>query len=127
VVEIAIFSAVMLVVSPLVLAGVLAWMPADYFAREERIGAALANRHPAIRVTARVLKNALGLLLCVAGLVMLVTPGQGLLTIVAGLVLLDLPGKRGIELRIVRNARVLRTINKLRARFHHPPLVVPRA
>lgn len=39
-------------------------------------------------------KNVFGFVLIVAGIVMLVTPGQGLLTIFLGLAIADWPGKR---------------------------------
>ena len=119
------FSLAMLIVSPLVLAVVVTWLPADYFVTGEPPLGSLANRHPAIRVVFHLGKNVAGGVLVVAGLVMLLTPGQGVLTLLAGLMLLDIPGKRAIELRIVRNPRVFRAINKLRARAHHPPLELP--
>lgn len=119
------FSLAMLVVSPLVLAIVVTWLPADYFVTGEPPLGSVAARHPAVRVAFHLGKNLAGVLLVLAGLVMLVTPGQGVLTLLAGLMLLDLPGKRGIELKIVRNPRVFRAINRLRARAHHPPLELP--
>ena len=118
-------SLAMLVVSPLVLAVVVTWLPADYFVTGEPPLGSLANRHPAVRVAFHLGKNVAGVLLVLAGLVMLVTPGQGVLTLLAGVMLLDVPGKRAIELKIVRNPRVFRAINKLRARAHHPPLELP--
>jgi len=71
-----------------------------------------------------ILKNLLGVALVVIGLVLALpgVPGQGLLTILVGLLMLDIPGKRRLELAIVRRGPVLRTINKLRARFKRPPL-----
>ncbi|MFN7952383.1 MAG: PGPGW domain-containing protein [bacterium] len=118
-------SLVTLIASPLVLAAVLAWMPADYFRNDPAPPSSFAGRHPAVRIAFHVAKNVVGTLLFAAGVVMLVTPGQGVLTILAGLLLLDLPGKRVVELRIVRNPHVLRAVNKLRARAHHPPLELP--
>ena len=70
-------------------------------------------------------KNLAGAVLVLAGLAMLVLPGQGLLTIVVGLLFLDFPGKRSLELRLVRHPPVLRTINWLRATAHRPPLQMP--
>jgi hypothetical protein len=49
-------------------------------------------------------------------------PGQGVLTMIVGLTLLDFPGKRGLECRLIGRPRILRTINRLRARFGRPPL-----
>ncbi len=126
-VVVAAFSLVMMVASPLLLAALLAWMPADYFARDEPAPSRWAGRHPAARAALQLAKNAFGVLLVAAGVVMLVTPGQGVLTIVAGLMFLDFPGKRAVELRIVRNPKILHAINALRARAHHPPLELPRA
>jgi hypothetical protein len=35
---------------------------------------------------------------------------------------LPFPGKRGLERRMIGRPRILRSINKLRARFHREPL-----
>jgi hypothetical protein len=51
-------------------------------------------------------------------------PGQGVLTILLGVMLLDFPGKRNLETRLVRQPRVFRSINALRARFDKPPLIL---
>ncbi len=67
-------------------------------------------------------KNLLGGLLIVAGLIMLVTPGQGVLSILLGLVLVDVPGKRKVERKIIERKSVLKVVNRLRARAGQPPL-----
>jgi hypothetical protein len=56
---------------------------------------------------------------------MLFTPGQGIVTILIGLVLVDLPGKRALERWMVGRPRVLAAINRLRAKYGHPPLEDP--
>jgi hypothetical protein len=70
------------------------------------------------------LKNVVGIVLLMAGIVMLFTPGQGILTILLGLSFVDFPGKRGLERRIVGNPVVLDKINSLRARANRPPLEI---
>ena len=60
----------------------------------------------------------------VAGVAMLVLPGQGLLTILIGLMLISFPGKRGLERRIVGRPTILRILNGMRARRSLPPLIV---
>lgn len=70
-------------------------------------------------------KNVLGILLVLAGLAMLVLPGQGLLTLVIGLALLNFPGKRSLMRRLIGQPRVRRTINRLRAKAHKKPLEAP--
>lgn len=73
----------------------------------------------------RIGKNAVGAILILAGLAMLVLPGQGLLTLTVGLVLTDVPAKRRILRRILGRKRVLALVNRLRRRFQRPPLEPP--
>lgn len=76
-----------------------------------------------VRLLGRVAKNLVGGLLAVAGLAMLVLPGQGLLTLALALLLLDLPGKRKLEARLLRSRRFQHWINRLRQRLGRPPLL----
>jgi hypothetical protein len=99
-------------------------MPADYFAGRDPAPNRWADSHPAIRMTALVVKNLLGAVLVAFGLVMLFTPGQGILSILMGLSLLNVPGKRALERRIVGNPVVLRALNRVRARAGRQPLIV---
>ena len=62
------------------------------------------------------MKNILGILLLLVGIVLLFIPGQGLLTIFTGLMLINFPGKRRLELYIVRKNTILRAINWIRTR-----------
>jgi hypothetical protein len=73
-----------------------------------------------------VLKNLLGATLVVLGAVLSLPgmPGQGLLTILAGILLLDFPGKRGLLFKMLSRPTLLRSINRLRAIFSRPPLIV---
>ncbi|WP_447980744.1 hypothetical protein [Candidatus Nitrospira bockiana] len=56
---------------------------------------------------------------------MLVLPGQGVLAILVGLTLLDFPGKRQLQSRLVRQRKVLESLNGIRRKFHRPPLLPP--
>jgi hypothetical protein len=69
-------------------------------------------------------KNVAGVVLVLLGLVMALPgiPGQGILTMIVGITLIDFPGKRGLERRMIGRPRILRSINRLRARFHRAPL-----
>ncbi len=67
----------------------------------------------------------MGLVLVLAGLAMLVLPGQGLLTLVIGLGLLNFPGKSSLIRRLLGQNKVLGTINRLRARVKKEPLAAP--
>ena len=77
---------------------------------------------PAIRVGLLVVKNTTGGVLIVAGLAMLLLPGQGLLTLAAGLLLLDFPGKYGVERRLVSRGPVRASLNWIRRRRGREPL-----
>ena len=104
-------------------------MPADYFTHRKPMGDSRRSRHPLIRGTMHVLKNLLGFVLVVAGLVMSIPPipGQGVLTILIGLSLLDFPGKWNLQLRIVKAAPVRKSIDWIRTKYHRPPLQIPES
>jgi hypothetical protein len=97
-------------------------IPADYFLQRRFHQKLWASRHPALRMALLIGKNLLGCLFIVAGLAMLLLPGQGILTILAGVVLLDFPGKYRLVRWIVGRPQVLRTINWLRLKAERPPL-----
>jgi len=101
---------------------VVGW-PVDHFRRSGR-PPFWAHRHPAVRVVGLVLKNLAGLILFALGVVMALpgVPGQGLITALIGLTLINFPGKAGLERRLIARPTVFRAVNRLRARFHHPPL-----
>lgn len=72
-----------------------------------------------------VIKNLVGYMLFIAGLAMLVLPGQGLLTLFLALALINFPGKKKLIRRLLGQKRIFNTITRLRARFHKPPLELP--
>lgn len=92
-------------------------IPEDYFVAERRPPVA----HPVLRV----LKTLLGAALVVAGIAMLVLPGQGILTILLGVMLMEFPGKYRLERALVRRRLVLRVLNAMRRRAGAPPLRAP--
>jgi hypothetical protein len=76
--------------------------------------------------TGLVLKNVLGSVLIVVGAILAVplVPGPGLLISVAGLLLLDFPGKAAMLRKLLNKPIVLRPINRLRRAFARAPLLV---
>ena len=56
---------------------------------------------------------------------MLALPGQGILTMLVGLMLMDFPGKRSLEIRIIGNRMVSRTVNWMRRKAKREPLRIP--
>jgi hypothetical protein len=120
-------SAVVFVVSLAALREALIRIPPDYFNRKPGAESSWRARRPVASLLLRLAKNLLGALLLIAGVVMLLTPGQGILAIILGVSLLDLPGKRALERKLVGNDQVFRGINKLRAKAGRPPLERPQS
>ncbi len=100
-------------------------LPATYF-HSSHDRELWRDRHKVVRWTGIILKNLLGLILVVAGIIMAIpgVPGQGVLTILFGIMLLDFPGKRALELKLVSRPAVLSRINQLRLKFGKQPLVL---
>lgn len=116
---------VSLVASLVLLPFLVVRIPADYFRHERREREYVHDRHPVVQQVIVILKNALGVVLVLAGLAMLVLPGQGLLTLLIGLMLTDFPGKYRLEKRLIAQPGVLKAVNWLRARAGHAPLEPP--
>jgi hypothetical protein len=105
----------------------LARIPADYFSgRELRARGIPKPERSALQILLLILRNLLGALLVVCGILALVLPGQGVLTILVGVLLMNFPGKRRFERWLLARAPVLRVINGLRRRAGKVPLE-PRA
>lgn len=118
-------SAVMFVATLVVVPVVIARIPADYFTRPRRRRYLLQGRYPLLGLLALILKNLLGLMLLLAGIAMLVLPGQGLLTILISLTLLNFPGKYRLERGVVERPAVFRSINWIRRRWGVSELEFP--
>jgi len=123
VVWIVLFSVVTFVISIIATIIVLIKLPDTYF-KAEHGREFWVERHPVLRWGGLVLKNLLGAVLVLFGVLMSLpgVPGQGVLTILMGVMLLDFPGKRRLELKLVSRPNVLRAINRIRQRFDRPPL-----
>jgi hypothetical protein len=107
---------------------ILICLPSDYFCAPRTKRAQDAGRSIVVAIVVAigvVLKNLLGAILIVIGVVLSVPgmPGQGLLTVLAGICLADFPGKRWLLYKILGRAPLLRAINRLRTKFSRPPLV----
>jgi len=95
-------------------------LPADYFISQPIRD--WPTRHPAVHVALVLFKNFCGLLLLLAGIAMLVLPGQGLLTILMAILLLDFPRKRELERWLIRLPGLRRSANWIRQRHGREPL-----
>lgn len=112
-----------MVVSIVIVVVMVVKIPANYFSSHYQADF-LPGASWLTRWSATILKNLAGAVLVVAGIVMLIGPGQGILTILIGLILMDIPGKRPLEARIIKRPAVLAAVNKLRAKYAKPPLLL---
>lgn len=121
----AVLFVVSFVASLVLVSFVLVRLPANYFHAEHR-REFLSDKPWAVRWGGIILKNIVGFILIVLGVIMSLpgVPGQGILTILLGLLMMDIPGKRPLETRIVNRPAVLSKINALRKRFGKPPLIL---
>ncbi len=119
-------SIAMFVLSLVVFPLVVVHLPTDYFVRSQRAPASQRRRYPVVWAVLSVAKNLTGAGLILAGVAMLVLPGQGLLTILMGLALTNFPGKFGLERRLVRMPRIARALNRIRRSAGRPALEIPR-
>lgn len=116
-------SVVVFVASMILVPILVVRMPADYFKRGPR-PPRWANHHPIARAALVTGRTVLGVALLLAGVVMLVLPGQGILAMVAGVMLLEFPGKERVERWIISRGPVIRSINWLRKRGGRSPLEI---
>jgi hypothetical protein len=106
-------SLLMLVGSVLLVPWLVLRAPHDVFVRERP---AAVDRPGVYAFVVFLVRNTLGVILLVAGILMLVLPGQGLLSIVAALCLLDVPRKRELLKRIVVRPPVWKALGWIRSR-----------
>jgi uncharacterized membrane protein SpoIIM required for sporulation len=97
-------------------------IPADYFANDKPHRTPWAVHHPFVRGALLFSKNLAGYVLILAGILMLLLPGQGLLTILIGIMLLDFPGKFRLQKWLLTRRTVLKSVNWLRKRAKRTPL-----
>ena len=118
-------SIIMVIASLVLIRYLILWLPADYFLRDDQPSD--ANQHPTLRVVMVVLRNILGILFVLMGLIMVLPgiPGQGILTLLIGLSLMDFPGKRRLQLKIISQRVVLNAVNAIRMKSNKPPLQLP--
>ena len=100
----------------------VALIPSDYFIENKRNK--YQSSYPLTWLISIIIKNIVGYILIIGGILMLVLPGQGLFTIIIGLMLSNYPGKYFIERKFIALPSVLKTINWLRKKSNKPPLKV---
>ncbi|MDG2388733.1 MAG: PGPGW domain-containing protein [Planctomycetaceae bacterium] len=122
---IAILSGLTLLASAVITPWLLSMIPQDYFLTHEEYLGKWKTTRPLLRGTVLLIRNLIGLALCLLGLIMLVTPGQGMVMILLGLACSTFPGKRTLELKILNQRGVLSSVNWLRKKMNRQPLLLP--
>ena len=120
----AIGSFIVFIVSILLIPWIVTRIPSDYFTHPKRQKYLWSDQPLAVRLLFIFLKNVLGVILVLGGIVLLLLPGQGILTILIGLVIMDFPYKYKVETWIIKHPFILRTINKLRSKVKQQPLEI---
>jgi NosR/NirI family transcriptional regulator, nitrous oxide reductase regulator len=119
------FSIALFVGSIIAVPWLVARIPPDYFMPKANGQNEFRQQHPTASLWWRLLKNVLGVVLLLAGVAMLILPGQGLLTILLGVMLVNFPGKRSLELFIIRRPSISRGVAWIRRRSGRDALQIP--
>jgi len=112
---------VMALTSTIALPWLLLRIPAEYFVSRAK---PKLDRSP-LGWLIWLLRNSVAIVLLIAGLLMLVLPGQGLLTILIAIGASTFPGKYRLERAIMRRQTVFKAANWIRARYHRSPIIHP--
>lgn len=121
---IGVLSVVMFVGTIVAIPIILSRLPTNYFQHDlEHVW--MEGYHPIFRQMGLLIKNTVGLIFLLAGIAMLVLPGQGILTMVIGVSLLDFPGKRKLEHKLLTQPMVFQAMNAIRAKCSKPPFDPP--
>ena len=115
-----VISLVIFIFSLLSIKWLVSLIPSDYFI--EKKPSKFKSKYPLMWLISMIVKNLIGYVLIVGGILMLVLPGQGLFTIFIGLMMSNYPGKYFIERKFIAIPNVLRTINWLRKKSNQNPL-----
>lgn len=119
---IGLLSVLTFIASLIAIPWIIGRLPENYFIRHRQLVAERHKSHPLVAKLTLVARNGIGLLFLVAGIAMLVLPGQGIITILIGLSLMDFPKKHQVVDALVRRPRVIKLLNWIRDKEKKPPL-----
>lgn len=115
-------SMVIFLFSLLSIKWLVSMIPSNYFIDKKK--SKFRSKYPFAWLLTLIIKNILGYILIIGGIMMLVLPGQGLFTIFIGLILSNYPGKYFIEKRIVSIPTIINSINWLRRKSNKDPIKI---
>ncbi len=117
-----VFSIVAFIGTLIAIPAILIRLPEDYFLNHHH-KPWFAHHHPVIRAVGLLTKNIVGGIFLLAGIAMLVLPGQGLLTMLLGILFIDFPGKHRLEQKLIQHPQILKAINAMREKAGKPPFI----
>ncbi len=116
-------SGVLMAISLFLTPYIVSRLPVDYFIHEQHHTPRKNRRHPAIGFVLDGIKNVLGALLLVLGLLMLPGPGPSFIIIAFGLSMMNFPGKYRLKRRVAGHPWILRDLNAIRRKHGQPPFI----
>jgi len=116
-------STIFFLLSLMGLSWLISIIPHNYFVDKKRVSF-MKMKNPLMWLLIVIIKNSIGLILILCGILMLILPGQGVLTIITGLIFLDYPGKFKFERLLVRNKLILNSMNWIRRKLNKPDLII---
>lgn len=93
-------------------------LPNDYFVQLQRLR---PENRPRNTIFILVLRNVIGSILLIAGIIMLFLPGQGILTILIGLLCMAFPGKYRFVLYLISRPSIQTSLDWIRRKMKRPP------
>ncbi|WP_020396512.1 PGPGW domain-containing protein [Thiolinea disciformis] len=118
-VSLGMISVALVIISIILLPWLISLIPADYFQKPRT-----EENNKVLWQPINIVRNIIGLVIVLAGIAMLVLPGQGLLAILVGIGVMNFPGKYELERWIVSRPGVLSALNWVRSKVNKPPLLV---
>jgi len=117
---VSIVSGVIFVLTLLLTPFLLGLIPANYFSASY---VKPTQSNTLLGSIKTIVATILGAILLLAGIIMLVTPGQGVISILIGLFLMQFPGKRTLELKLIKHNPTFKALNWLRNKAEKPPFI----
>lgn len=119
------FSVVTFVASLIIVPIILARLPSNYFLAENSTQIVSKTNKSVFFGVNKLIQNIVGVFLILAGIAMLVLPGQGVLTILIGLGVTNFPAKYKLERKLVSKKSVFKSLNWMRKRAGKEPFIYP--
>ena len=116
-----ILSVITFIGSLIAIPWVISRLPVNYFIQHRQRESQRRKRHPVAAKIIFIARNSVGLLFFLAGIAMLVLPGQGIITILIGVSLMDFHRKHTVIDYMIQRPKVITLLNWIRNKEKKPP------